>query len=193
MTGATGAIFGIRVLEALKEAKVERHLVASKWARQTIEHETTRSYEDVCALADVVYSPGDMGAAISSGTYETEGMIIAPCSVRSLAAIAHGHGDTLVHRAADVVLKERRKLVLVVRETPLNDIHLENMLKLSRMGVTILPPMLAFYFHPKSLDDVIDHVVARILDQFSVPVDFANRWDGRMQTPVVPFRSPDRP
>jgi 4-hydroxy-3-polyprenylbenzoate decarboxylase len=193
MTGATGAIFGIRVLEALKEAKVERHLVASKWARQTIEHETTRSYEDVCALADVVYSPGDMGAAISSGTYETEGMIIAPCSVRSLAAIAHGHGDTLVHRAADVVLKERRKLVLVVRETPLNDIHLENMLKLSRMGVTILPPMLAFYFHPKSLDDVIDHVVARILDQFSVPVDFAKRWDGKMQTPVVPFRSPDRP
>ncbi len=193
MTGATGAIFGIRVLEALKEAKVERHLVASKWARQTIEHETTRSYDDVCALADVVYSPGDMGAAISSGTYETEGMIIAPCSVRSLAAIAHGHGDTLVHRAADVVLKERRKLVLVVRETPLNDIHLENMLRLSRMGVTILPPMLAFYFHPKSLDDVIDHVVARILDQFSIPVDFAKRWDGKMQTPVVPFRSPDRP
>lgn len=193
MTGATGAIFGIRVLEALKEAKVERHLVASKWARQTIEHETARSYDDVCALADVVYSPGDMGAAISSGTYETEGMIIAPCSVRSLAAIAHGHGDTLVHRAADVVLKERRKLVLVVRETPLSDIHLENMLKLSRMGVTILPPMLGFYFHPKSLDDVIDHVVARILDQFSIPVDFAKRWDGRMQTPVVPFRSPDRP
>ncbi len=193
MTGATGAIFGIRVLEALKEAKVERHLVASKWARQTIEHETTRSYEDVCALADVVYSPGDMGAAISSGSYETEGMIIAPCSMRSLAAIAHGQGDTLVHRAADVVLKERRKLVLVVRETPLNDIHLENMLKLSRMGVTILPPMLAFYFHPKSLDDVIDHVVARILDQFSVPVDFAKRWDGKMQTPVVPFQSPDRP
>ncbi len=191
MTGATGAIFGIRVLEALKEAKVERHLVASKWARQTIEHETERSYEDVCALADTVYSPGDMGAAISSGSYQTEGMIIAPCSMRSLAAIAHGQGDTLVHRAADVVLKERRKLVLVVRETPLNDIHLENMLKLSRMGVTILPPMLAFYFHPKSLDDVIDHVVARILDQFSVPVDFAKRWDGKMQTPVVPFQSPD--
>ncbi len=192
MTGATGAILGIRVLEALKEAGVERHLVASKWARQTIEHETTRSYEDVCALADVVYSPGDMGATISSGSYETEGMIIAPCSMRSLAAIAHGQGDTLVHRAADVVLKERRKLVLVVRETPLNDIHLENMLKLSRMGVTILPPMLAFYFHPKSLDDVIDHVVARILDQFSVPVDFAKRWDGKMQTPVVPFQSPEK-
>jgi 4-hydroxy-3-polyprenylbenzoate decarboxylase len=193
MTGATGAILGIRVLEALKEAEVERHLVASKWARQTIEHETTRSYEDVCALADAVYSSGDMGAAISSGSYETEGMIVAPCSMRSLAAIAHGQGDTLVHRAADVVLKERRKLVLVVRETPLNDIHLENMLKLSRMGVTILPPMLAFYFRPKSLEDVIDHVVARILDQFSVPVVFAKRWDGKMRTPVVPFQSPDRP
>ena len=192
MTGATGAIFGIRVLEALKAAGVERHLVASKWARQTIEHETTRSYEDVCGLADAVYSHGDMGAAISSGSFETEGMVIAPCSMRSLAAIAHGQGDTLVHRAADVVLKERRKLVLVVRETPLNDIHLENMLKLSRMGVTMLPPMLTFYFQPKSLDDVIDHVVARILDQFSVPVDFATRWDGKMQTPVVPFQSPDK-
>lgn len=123
MTGATGAIFGIRVLEALKEAKVERHLVASKWGRQTIEHETRRSYEEVCALASTVYSPGDMGAAISSGSYQTEGMIVAPCSMRSLAAIACGQGDTLVHRAADVVLKERRKLVLVVRETPLNDIH----------------------------------------------------------------------
>ena len=190
ITGASGAIIGIRILEALKAAEVETHLVISKWGRQTIEHETTVSYDEVCGLADTVYSSGDMGAAISSGSFATDGMVIAPCSMRSLATIANGYGDTLVHRAADVVLKERRPLVLVVREAPLSDIHLENMLKLSRMGVTILPPMLAFYNHPETLDDVVDHVVARVLDQFSVPADFAKRWDGKMRTRVVSFKSP---
>ncbi len=190
MTGASGAIIGVRTLEALKAAEVETHLVVSRWARQTIEHETTVSYDEVCALADTVYSSSEMGAAISSGSFATDGMVIAPCSMRSLACIAYGHGDNLVHRAADVVLKERRSLVLVARETPLNEIHLANMLKLSRMGVTILPPMLAFYNHPQSLDDAINHVVARVLDQFSVPADFAKRWDGKMRTRVVPFKSP---
>ncbi len=190
MTGASGAIIGIRTLEALKEAKVETHLVISKWARQTIKHETAMSYDEVCDLADTVYSSGDMGAVISSGSFATDGMVVAPCSMRSLATIASGQGDTLVHRAADVVLKERRPLILVARETPLNDIHLENMLKLSRMGVIILPPMPAFYNHPETLDDVVDHVVARILDQLSVPADFAKRWDGKMRTRVVPFNSP---
>ncbi len=190
MTGASGAIIGIRTLEALKEAKVETHLVISKCARQTIEHETARSYDEVCGLADAVYSSGDMGAVISSGSFATDGMVVAPCSMRSLATIASGQGDTLVHRAADVVLKERRPLILVARETPLNDIHLENMLKLSRMGVIILPPMPAFYNHPETLEDVVDHVVARILDQLSVPADFAKRWDGKMRTRVVPFNSP---
>lgn len=189
MTGATGAIIGVRLLEALKQAAVEIHLVVSKWGRQTIEHETTYSYDEVCGLAHRVYSSGDMGAAISSGSFATGGMIVAPCSMRSLAAIAHGHGDTLVHRAADVVLKERRPLVLVARETPLSDIHLENMLKLSRMGVTILPPMPAFYNHPETIEDLVAHMVARILDQFSVPFDLAKRWDGKMRTPVVPFKS----
>ncbi len=190
ITGASGAIIGIRTLEALKAAEVETHLVISKWGRRTIEHETTVSYDEVRDLAGAVYSSGDMGAAISSGSFATDGMVIAPCSMRSLACIANGYGDTLVHRAADVVLKERRPLVLVAREAPLNEIHLENMLKLSRMGVTILPPMLAFYNHPETLDDAIDHVVARVLDQFSLPADFAKRWDGRMRTRVVPFKSP---
>ena len=187
MTGATGAIYGIRLLEALKLAKVETHVVISKWARKTIEHETERTYEDVCALASVSHSSGDMGATISSGSFITEGMVIAPCSMRTLAAIAHGYGDTLVHRAADVVLKERRPLVLVARETPLSEVHLENMLKLSRIGVTILPPMPAFYNHPESLDDIVDHAVARILDNFAIPADFARRWDGKLKGRVLPI------
>lgn len=180
ITGATGAIFGIRVLEALKDSGVETHLVLSKWSIQTIEHETPYSVKQVRDLACVNHGEGNMGASISSGSFLTEGMVIAPCSMRTLAAIAHGTGEHLVHRAADVILKERRKLVLVTREMPLSDLHLENMLKLSRMGVTIMPPMPAFYNHPKSLDDMVNHIVVRILDQFSIPVDFAGRWTGEM-------------
>jgi len=124
----------------------------------------------------------DQGAAVSSGSFVTQGMVICPCSVRSLAAIAQGHGDTLVHRAADVVLKERRKLVLVVRETPLSDIHLENMLKLSRMGVVIFPPVPAFYNHPKTIDDLVDQTILRILDQFGLNLTSSHRWGGAMAT-----------
>ncbi len=181
MTGATGAVFGVRLLRALKESEVESHLVLSKWAQQTLEHEMGLGGDEVRALADVVYGSGDMAAAVSSGSFLTEGMVVVPCSMKSLAAIANGVGDTLVHRAADVILKERRRLVLVPRETPLNDIHLENMLKLSRMDVTILPPMPAFYNHPESIDDIVDHIVARILDQFGIEADFAKRWSGEMR------------
>ena len=181
LTGATGAIFGIRLLEALKQTDVETHLVMSKWAQQTIEHETTYSAREVRALATVCHETANMGASVSSGSFITEGMVIAPCSMRSLAAIAHGTGDHLVHRAADVILKERRKLVLVAREMPLSDIHLENMLKLSRMGVVILPPMPAFYNHPKTVDDIVNHVVARTLDQFGIDTDFIKRWTGEMR------------
>ncbi|NQV56733.1 MAG: UbiX family flavin prenyltransferase [Rhodospirillales bacterium] len=181
MTGASGSIFGVRMLEALKDMDVEVHLVVSKWAQQTLEHETDTTLEDLRALADEFYGSGDMGAAISSGSFVTDGMIIVPCSTRSVAAIANGLGDHLVHRAADVVLKERRPLVLVARETPLSEIHLENMLKLSRMGVTILPPMPAFYNHPQNLDDIINHIVARCLDQFGIEWDSAKRWDGDMK------------
>jgi 4-hydroxy-3-polyprenylbenzoate decarboxylase len=185
ITGATGAIFGIRLLEALKGTEVETHLVISKWAQQTIEHETTYTAQQVRELASVAYEQGNMGAAVSSGSFVTDGMVVMPCSVRSLAAIAHGVGEHLVHRAADVVLKERRKLVLVVREMPLSEVHLENMLKLSRMGVTIMPPMPAFYNHPQSLEDMVDHVVARVLDQFQISADFARRWNGQMRAKVA--------
>jgi len=181
ITGATGAIFGIRLLETLKAASVESHLVVSKWAQQTIEHETDYTAKQVRELAAVWHEQGNMGAAISSGSFITEGMVIAPCSVRTLAAVAHGMGDNLVHRAADVILKERRKLVLLVRETPLSAVHLENMLKLARMGVTVMPPMPAFYNHPKSLDEMVDHIVARLLDQFGIEAHFAKRWGGEMR------------
>jgi 4-hydroxy-3-polyprenylbenzoate decarboxylase len=181
MTGATGAIFGVRLLEVLKECDVESHLIISKWAQRTIEHETGYSVDRVCAFATVTHSSANMGAAISSGSFATEGMVVIPCSMRTLAAIANGYGEHLVHRAADVVLKERRRLVLVAREMPLSDVHLENMLKLSRMGVTIMPPMPAFYNHPKSIEQIVDHIVARVLDQFGIAAPFAKRWDGRMQ------------
>ena len=144
MTGASGAIFGVRALEMLQGTGIETHLVMSRWAARTLVHETSYTPERVQALASVVHPLTDQGAAISSGSFLTMGMIVAPCSVRTLAAIAHGLGDNLIHRAADAVLKERRKLVLAVREAPLSEIHLENMLKLSRMGVVICPPMPAF-------------------------------------------------
>src|SRR5687767_6049646 len=144
MSGATGAIYGVRILERLRDAGAETHLVISRWGARTLLHETPYSREQVEALATVSYNAADMGAAISSGSFQTDGMIVAPCSAKTLAAVAHGFGENLIHRAADVVLKERRKLVLVVREAPLSDIHLENMLKLSRMGTVILPPVPAF-------------------------------------------------
>ena len=182
MTGATGAIFGVRLLEALKQCDVESHLVISSWAQRTIEHETPYTFKQVCALADVFHSITNMAAEISSGSFVTEGMVVAPCSMRTLGAIAQGHGEHLVHRAADVVLKERRRLVLLARETPLSEIHLENMLKLARMGVTILPPMPAFYNRPETIADLVDHIVARALDQFGIAAPFAKRWDGHMRS-----------
>ncbi len=180
ITGATGAIFGVRMLQALRAADVETHLVLSKWGMQTIEHETGLTNAQLQDMASVVHGSGNMAATVSSGSFHTDGMVIVPCTMRTLAAVAHGYGEGLVHRAADVVLKERRKLVIVARETPLSEIHLENMLKLARMGVTILPPMPAFYNKPESVDDIVDHIVARVLDQFSIPAEFAKRWDGKM-------------
>ncbi len=182
MTGASGAIFGVRVLEALRLARVETHLVLSKWAQSTLEHETGLAAKDVRALASVVHGIANLGASISSGSFLTDGMVIVPCSMRTLAAIAHGTGENLIHRAADVILKERRRLVLVTREMPLSDIHLENMLKLARAGAVIMPPVPAFYNHPKTLDDMVEHVVARILDQLGIDVNFKRRWTGRMET-----------
>ncbi len=180
ITGATGSIFGIRLLQALAGSGVETHVVVSKWGMRTLAHETSYTLDQVQGMATAYYSPNDQGAAISSGSFVTSGMVVAPCSMRTLAAIANGQGDHLIHRAADVILKERRKLVLVVREMPLNDIHLENMLKLSRMGVVILPPVPAFYNHPHSIDEMVDHIVMRILDQFDIHLGLTERWDGVM-------------
>ena len=182
ITGATGTIFGVRLLQMLQSTSIETHLVMSQWGARTLLHETAYTVEEVQRMATCFYHSGDLGAAVSSGSFLTRGMVIAPCSVRTLAAIAHGHGDNLIHRAADVVLKERRKLVLAVREAPLSEIHLENMLKLSRMGVVIIPPVPAFYDHPQAIEDIVNHVVMRILDQFEIHIDAATRWDGVMQT-----------
>jgi 4-hydroxy-3-polyprenylbenzoate decarboxylase len=180
ITGATGVIYGVRLLERLREAGIETHVVISRWGARTLQHETKYSRDDVEALATAAYKSDDLGAAISSGSFQTDGMIVAPCSAKSLAAIAHGYGDNLLHRAADVVLKERRRLVLAVRETPLSDIHLENMLKLSRMGAVIFPPLPAFYNHPSSLDEAVGHSVGRMLDLFGIHVADVPRWKGEM-------------
>jgi flavin prenyltransferase len=183
VTGATGTIFGVRILQLLQGTDVDTHVVISRWGARTLAEETEYSVEQVQAMATHAYPIGDQGAAISSGSFVTLGMVIAPCTMNTLASIAHGHGDNLIHRAADVTLKERRKLVLLVRESPLNDIHLENMLKLSRMGVVILPPVPAFYNRPQSLDEMVNHVAMRALDQFGLHLEVMRRWDGTNATP----------
>jgi 4-hydroxy-3-polyprenylbenzoate decarboxylase len=189
ITGASGSIYGVRLLEMLKGTDVETHLVMSRWGARTLVHETPYTPEQVQRLASVAHALTDQGASISSGSFVTMGMVIAPCSVRTLAAIAHGLGDHLVHRAADVVLKERRKLVLAVREAPLHEIHLENMLKLSRMGVVIAPPVPAFYSNPSSIDEIVNYTAARLLDQFGIHVDMA-RWPG-LRPGLKPSTTPE--
>ncbi|GAA1322782.1 non-oxidative hydroxyarylic acid decarboxylases subunit B [Pseudonocardia xinjiangensis] len=188
MTGATGAVLGVRLLEALHEMPdVETHLVLSRWARVTIELETPYSVREVGKLADAVYGHGDQAAPISSGSFRTDGMVVVPCSMKTLAGIRTGYADGLLSRAADVTLKERRKLVLVPRETPLSEVHLENMLALTRMGVVLVPPMPAFYNHPQSVADVVDHIVSRVLDQLGLPAPEARRWTGPpRQEPPAP-------
>ena len=178
LTGASGAIYGIRLLECLRDLPVEVHLIISRWARVTIEHETSYSYTQVKALADEVYGENDQAAAVSSGSFLTRGMVIAPCSTKTLAAVASGYSHNLIGRAADVTLKERRPLVLAVRETPLSSIHLRNMLTLSDLGATIFPPTPAFYHRPTEIDDIVDQTVLRILDQFQFELDAPSRWHG---------------
>ncbi|WP_174727332.1 UbiX family flavin prenyltransferase [Mesobacillus harenae] len=176
ISGATGAIYGIRLLEALRNAGVETHLIMSEWAEKTTVIETNYDVSYVKGLASHVYSPKNQAALISSGSFVTDGMVVAPCSMKSVASICHGLADNLLTRAADVILKENRKLILVPRESPFNQIHLENMLKLSRMGVSISPPMPAFYNKPTSVDDIVNHTVARILDQFGLENNLTRRW-----------------
>ena len=178
ITGASGAIYGVRTLEALRALDVESHLIVSRWARVTIAHETGYSVEEVERLAQCVYHPENQAAAISSGSFRTDGMVIAPCSMKTVAAIRTGFGDSLVCRAADVILKERRRLVLVPRESPFSEIHLENMLALARMGVTIFPPVPAFYSRPQTIEELVDFNVGRILDQFGLCMPGLARWKG---------------
>ncbi|WP_188698704.1 non-oxidative hydroxyarylic acid decarboxylases subunit B [Pullulanibacillus camelliae] len=182
ITGATGAIIGIRILQLLKEANVETHLVLSPWATATIKLETPYTAKEVELLADYSYSYKDQAGKISSGSFQVDGMIVAPCSMKSLAAIRIGLADNLLTRAADVVLKERKKLMLLTRETPLNNIHLENMLELSRMGAVIFPPMLTFYNQPETIDDIVNHIAYRALDQFGIHLPEAKRWEGIKNT-----------
>jgi len=176
ISGATGAIYGIRLLEFLSKSDVETHLVISTSAEKTIRMETSWTLEQVKALATVTYNMEDVGADISSGSFHAEGMVVIPCSIKSLSAIANSYNDNLLIRAADVALKERRKLVLVVRETPLHRGHLNLMLNVADAGGVILPPIPAFYFLPKTLDDIINHTVGRVLDVFEIDHRLFNRW-----------------
>ncbi|MBP2298673.1 UbiX family flavin prenyltransferase [Azospirillum picis] len=176
ISGASGVVYGIRMLQALRRIAVESHLVISRSAEVTLAHETDMKVAELRALADVSYAAADIGAAISSGSFRTLGMVVAPCSVRSMSEIASGVTSTLLTRAADVVLKERRRLVLMVRETPLHLGHLRTMTALAEMGAVIAPPVPAFYAGPESIDDIVDHSVGRVLDLFGLDTGTLRRW-----------------
>jgi 4-hydroxy-3-polyprenylbenzoate decarboxylase len=176
ISGASGAVYGVRMLQMLKDVPVETHLVMSRAAEMTLAYETDLKAKDVQALADIVHSFGDVGAPIASGSFRTIGMVIAPCSVHSMAEIATGVTTNLLTRAADVVLKERRRLVLMLRETPLHTGHLRNMTALSEMGAIIAPPVPAFYARPRSVEDIVDHSIGRVLDLFGLDTGTVKRW-----------------
>ena len=180
ITGASGSIYGIRLLEALrKDATLELHLVVSASGKRTLASETGRTLRDVEALAHVVYDDKDIGASLASGSFRTAGMIVAPCSIKTLAALASCHADTLIARAGDVTLKEGRPLVALVRETPLHVGHLRQMLAFAEMGGIVFPPVPAFYARPTSIEDMVDHTVGRVLDLFDIEHrDLVKRWEG---------------
>lgn len=178
ISGATGAIYGIRVLQVLRVCKVETHLVMSDSAKRTIETETNFTLKEVEKLADYVHDNRDIGASISSGSFKTNGMIIAPCAIKSLSALANSYNDSLLIRAADVMLKEKRRLVVIPRETPLHTGHLKLMVTAAEMGAVILPPMPAFYIMPRTIDDIINQTVGKALDQFDIEHNLFRRWEG---------------
>lgn len=176
ITGASGAIFGIRILEELKKKDVETHLIVSKWGGFTIEQETGFKVAEVEKMASFSHDVNDLSAVIASGSFKTDGMIVAPCSMKTIAGIAIGFADDLITRAADVTIKEKRRLLLMPRETPLSPIHLENMLTLSRLGVIIMPPVPAFYTGPETVDDIVNQTAARALAYFGVETEHTRRW-----------------
>jgi len=182
ITGATGVAYGVRLLQVLRETAIETHLLVSDAGVLNLHQELDMSRKDVEALADVVHPVRDVGASIASGSFVSSGMIVAPCSMRTLAAVAHGLSDNLITRAADVVLKERRRLVLMVRETPFNLAHLRNMTAVTEMGGIIFPPLPGFYHRPQSIEEMIDHTVGRVFDLFSLEHTLTPRWNG-LKTP----------
>ena len=185
ISGASGAIYGVRLLQALREMPgVESHLVVSDAGWRNVQEEHGLQRAAIEALAHQVHDVRNVGAPIASGSFQCSGMVVAPCSMRTLAAVAHGLSDNLITRAADVMLKERRRLVLMVRESPLHLVHLRNMVSVTEMGAIVCPPLPAFYLHPKSVSDIVDHSVARVLDLLDLPHTLAPRWQG--QTPATP-------
>jgi len=179
VTGATGTIYAMELLKVLKDSpEVNTHLIMSDWAKENLKIETKYSLDDIEGSATVVYDNKNLGAKTSSGSFITDGMVIVPCSMKTLSSIANAYDDNLISRTAGVMIKEGRKLILSPRETPLSPIHIENMLKLSRLGVRIVPPMPAFYNQPQSIEDVINHHVMKILDQLGIDYDKAKRWQG---------------
>jgi 4-hydroxy-3-polyprenylbenzoate decarboxylase len=176
ITGASGVIYGKRLLEVLQNKKIETHLIISEAAEKIIKHELEVTKEEIEKLASHVYSVDDLTAPIASGSFKTDAMIIIPCSMKTLAGIAHGYAENLILRAADVMLKEKRKLILVPRETPLNIVHLRNMLELAKQGVTIAPAMPAYYHKPKSVSDIVDYVVGKVLDCLEIEHTLFKRW-----------------
>lgn len=178
ITGASGSIYGIRMIEALRCLSVETHVVISKSAHKTIKYETDYTLEQIKNLSDYFYDPSDIGASISSGSFLVQGMVIAPCSIKTLSSIAHSFNDNLITRAADVQLKEKRKLVIMLRETPLHLGHIRLMQSIAEMGGVILPPIPSFYHNPTSIDDIVNHSVGKALDQFGIEADLFKRWTG---------------
>jgi len=189
ISGASGAIYGVRMLEALRQSEIESHLVISRAAAMTIAYELDISVQEVRELADVVYPIQDVGAAISSGSFRTRGMVVAPCSARSLADIAYSSTDSLLTRAADVVLKERRRLVLLMRETPLHLGHIRAMAQATEMGAIVMPPVPAFYARPTSIAEIVDHTIGRVLDLFEIETDLVRRWREHEED-AMPLQAP---
>lgn len=177
ITGATGIIYGVRILEILnKLPNIETILIMSEWAKKNLELETEYDLEYLKSISNIFFENNNLAASISSGSYKTNGMIIVPCSMKTLSSIANGYDDNLISRSANVTIKENRKLIICPRETPLSTIHLENMLKLSKIGVNIVPPMPAFYNKPESINDIVDHFAMRVLDQLEIDCAKAKRW-----------------
>lgn len=178
ISGASGAPIAVELLRALKKLdEIETHLVYTNGAEKTILHETELSIKELEDLADIVYDNSNIGASLASGSFKTDSMVIVPCSMKTLAGISSGYSDNLLLRAADVILKERRKLILVTRECPLSPIHLRNMSELSNMGAIIMPPVLSFYNHPKSIEDAANHIVGKIMDSIGIEYDKFKRWE----------------